>query len=102
MVFLQVVQRRCRYTWTQTAGPTVTLTNGSSGSSTPAAPTGLTANTAPTFQLVINNGVASSRPATVSATVVPPTRSRGAAEYRPYCTHIDVLRRTANASLLFG
>jgi hypothetical protein len=83
----------------QTTGPTVTLTNVSSASSTIAAPTGLTANTALTLQLVINNGVASSRPATVSVTVVPPTRSRdGAADLMLLLSLGVVLRVRANRS----
>ncbi len=57
------------YKWTQTAGPTVTL------SSSTAVQPSFTAPTSPTtltFQLVVNNGLTNSSPATVTITVNSP------------------------------
>ncbi len=57
------------FLWTQTAGPTVTLSNPASPTPTFAAPQ-VNANTVLTFQLVVNDGKVNSSPDTVNITVV--------------------------------
>ena len=71
------------YQWTQTGGPTVTLSSNTAVQPTftaPASPTTLT------FQLVVNNGQVNSSPATVTITVTasggnqPPVANAGSAQ----------------------
>jgi predicted porin len=63
------------YAWTQTAGPSVTLTNPNSAFPSFTAPSGLNVATALTFQLIVNDGIANSTPAAVIVTVTPPVTS---------------------------
>ena len=69
------------YQWTQTAGPSVTLSSATAVKPTFTAPA--TAGTL-TFQLVVNNGTLSSAPSSVSITVTganqPPVASAGPAQ----------------------
>ena len=58
------------YAWTQTGGPAVTLSSPTAAQPTFTAPTGLTVNAAPTFNLVVNDGQASSSAAVVVVTVI--------------------------------
>ncbi len=60
------------YSWTQTVGPVVTLSNTTSPTPSFVAPT-VTSNTLLTFKLVVNDGIVSSNPSTVSITVTPST-----------------------------
>ena len=60
------------YSWTQTAGPAVTLSSSTVVSPTFTAP-GVTAETVLTFQLTVNDGQASSTPDAVSVTVLNST-----------------------------
>lgn len=69
------------YTWTQTAGPTVTLDDATSAQPTFTAPEGLT-DTAITFDLTVNDGVNASSADSVTITITAdndaPTASAGA------------------------
>jgi LmbE family N-acetylglucosaminyl deacetylase len=58
------------YSWTQTAGPAVTLSNPQSAQPTFTAPSGSTTNQTLTFQLVVSDGQLSSAPDTVDITVL--------------------------------
>ncbi len=65
------------YQWTQTAGPTVTLSSATAAKPTFSAPTGPASLT---FQLLVNNGQQSSSPANVTITVnAPSTQSTNVA-----------------------
>ncbi len=57
------------FSWTQTAGPAVTLSNSSSATPTFTAPQ-VSTSTVLTFQLVVNDGLLSSAPDTVNVTVL--------------------------------
>lgn len=60
------------YSWTQAAGPAVTLSNSNSSTPSFVAPT-VTSSTILTFKLVVSDGIVGSKPSTVSVTVNPPT-----------------------------
>ncbi|WP_162789550.1 autotransporter domain-containing protein [Altererythrobacter sp. ZODW24] len=57
------------YMWTQTAGPTVTLSDPTASNPTFTAPVGGAANQLLTFSLVVNDGFANSTPDTVDVTI---------------------------------
>lgn len=59
------------YTWTQTAGPAVTLSDASAASPTFVAPLGGTSVQTLTFELVVNDGIASAAADTVSVSISP-------------------------------
>ena len=59
------------YSWTQTAGPAVTLSSATAQKPTFTAPT-VSASTALTFSLVVSDGSLSSSAATVTITIAPP------------------------------
>ncbi len=62
------------YAWTQTAGPTVTLSSATAVKPTFTAPT-VTAATTLTFSLVVSDGTLSSAASTVNVTVAPPPKA---------------------------
>jgi hypothetical protein len=64
------------FTWTQPAGPIVTLDNAQSSTPSFLAPV-VTTDTVLTFQLVVSNGTRTSAPATVHITVTPLPSSGG-------------------------
>ena len=64
------------FAWTQTAGPTVTLSNARNAAPTFTAPA-VSQDTVLTFQLVVNNGTSPSTAATVNVTVQPASVSSG-------------------------
>lgn len=71
------------YTWTQTAGPSVTLTGANTATPAFTAPAKAASAQTLTFQLVVNDGLASSAPATVDISVaanVGPTANAGSAQ----------------------
>ncbi len=57
------------FQWTQTGGPGVTLANAATATPSFTAPSGLTHNTALTFQLVVSDGQLNSDPASITVTV---------------------------------
>ena len=63
------------YQWTQTSGPSVTLSSNTAVKPTFTAPASATSLT---FQLVVNNGQVNSSPATVTITVGSPVANAGA------------------------